>query len=140
MSVALADHPLGRRALALSVATAAGATMARLVASVGTERRRRSAEVEAADRIAGPSWLRATALTAVGLYGVLPLVATVLYSIATVWRREPLPDGYTLTWWALTLSDPAFLAALGRSIGISLLTVIAVNFLVLPPLYWSHIA
>jgi len=114
--------------------------MAGLAGSAGAERRRRSGVVEAADGLAGPHWLRAAVLAAVALYGVLPLVATVLYSIATVWRRKALPDGYTLTWWASTLSDPAFLAALGRSIGIALLTVILVNILVLPPLYWSHVA
>ena len=95
---------------------------------------RRSAVIEAAAVLAGPRWLRATVLAVVALYGVLPLVATVLYSIATVWRRKPLPDGYTLEWWASTLSDPAFLGALARSLGIALLTVIAVNLLVLPPL------
>jgi len=103
-------------------------------------RRRRSAVVEPGESLAGPRWLRTAVLAAVALYGMLPLIATVLYSIATVWRRKPLPDGYTFAWWASTLSHPAFLAALGRSIVIALLAVIAVNLLVLPPLYWSHIA
>src|SRR5262249_3365901 len=130
-------HPLDCRPLALPIALAAGAAMAGVAARAG---RRRSAAVDAAETLGGPRWLRAAVLAAVALYGVLPLVATVLYSLATVWRGNPRPDGYTLAGWPSTLTAPAFLAALGRSLGIALLTVVAVNLLVLPPLYWSHIA
>ena len=111
--------------------------MGRLGAPV---RRRASASVEASEALAGPRWLRAAVLAGVAIYGVLPLGATALYSVATVWRRKPLPDGYTLAWWGATLTDPEFLAAAGRSVTIALLSVIAINLLVLPPLYWSHIA
>jgi putative spermidine/putrescine transport system permease protein len=101
---------------------------------------RKPGVVEAAEVLAGPRWLRAAALAAVAASGALPLGATALYSLATVWRRKPLPDGYTLQWWASTLTDPVFLGAVGRSITIALLTVVAVNLVVLPPLYWSYIA
>jgi putative spermidine/putrescine transport system permease protein len=101
--------------------------------------RRTSRLVEAAEILAGPAWLRAAVLTAVAACAVLPLVATALYSLATVWRRKPLPDDYTLQWWASTLTDPAFQAALSRSIGIAFLAVVAINLIVLPPLYWSHV-
>src|SRR5437764_9367542 len=100
----------------------------------------RSRLVEAADTLAGPRWLRAIVLIGVAACAALPLLATALYSLATVWRRKPLPDGYTLQWWVSTLTDRIFLAAVGRSITIALLTVVAVNISVLPPLYWSHIA
>ena len=100
----------------------------------------RSRLVEAADTLAGPRWLRAIVLIGVAACAALPLLATALYSLATVWRRKPLPDGYTLQWWVSTLTDRIFLAAVGRSITIALLTVVAVNIIVLPPLYWSHIA
>ena len=115
--------------------------MDQLTASSQPPIRRRGtvAAREAAEALAGPLWLRAAVLAAVAIYGVLPLGATVLYSIATVWRRKPLPDGYTLAWWGSTLTDLAFLAAVGRSLAIALLTVLAVNIVVLPPLYWSHI-
>jgi len=106
---------------------------------MGRVARRRPA-TEAAAALAGPRWLRAAVLAGVAVYGALPLGATVLYSIATVWRRKPLPDGVTLAWWIATLTDGGFLAAVGRSAAIALLAVIAVNLLVLPPLYWSHIA
>jgi len=101
---------------------------------------RRSRLIEASEILSGPRWLRAAVLTGIAFCAVLPLVATALYSLATVWRRKPLPDDFTLQWWASTLTDPVFLGALGRSVMIALLTVVAVNIIVLPPLYWSHIA
>jgi putative spermidine/putrescine transport system permease protein len=104
----------------------------------GRQARRRPLR-DAAAALSGPGWLRATVLLVTALYGVLPLVATVLYSFATVWRRKPLPDGYTLQWWIDTMSDPGFLSALGRSLWVAILTVVLVNILVLPPLYWGHV-
>lgn len=68
----------------------------------------------------------------------LPLVATVLYSLATVWRNEVLPDGYTLGWWRSTLSDDRMLASVGRSLALALLDTALVTMLVLPPLYVAH--
>jgi putative spermidine/putrescine transport system permease protein len=94
---------------------------------------------DAAGEMSGPFWLRPAVLALTAFNGAMPLVATVLYSVATVWRRKPLPDGYTLHWWSATLSDPGFLAALGRSLGVAVLTVVLVNILVLPPLYWAHV-
>jgi putative spermidine/putrescine transport system permease protein len=94
---------------------------------------------EASEALAGPRALRAAVLVATALYGVVPLIATVLYSFATVWRRNPLPDGYTLQWWLKTLQNPWFLAALGRSLALALLSVLIINLLVLPPLYWAHV-
>ena len=94
---------------------------------------------DASSEMSGPSWLRPTVLVISAFYGAMPLVATVLYSIATVWRRKPLPDGYTLHWWTATMSDPGFLTAVGRSLWVAILTVVLVNILVLPPLYWAHV-
>ena len=89
--------------------------------------------------LSGPRSLRAGAIVLIALFTVAPMLATLLYSLATVWRRRPLPDGYTLQWWAATLSDQAFLAAAGRSLLLALATVLLINLLVLPPLYWSHV-
>jgi ABC-type spermidine/putrescine transport system permease subunit II len=81
-------------------------------------------------------WL---SLTPLALVFVLPIIATVLYSLATVWRNQALPDGLTTKWWRTTLSDPRLLDAVSRSLAIALLTVVVVNLIVLPPLYWSYI-
>jgi putative spermidine/putrescine transport system permease protein len=78
-------------------------------------------------------------LTPLALVFVLPIIATVLYSLATVWRNQALPDGLTTKWWRTTLSDPRLLDAVSRSLAIALLTVVVVNLIVLPPLYWSYI-
>jgi putative spermidine/putrescine transport system permease protein len=91
------------------------------------------------ESLSGPRSLRAGAIVLIVLFTVAPMLATLLYSLATVWRRRPLPDGYTLQWWATTLSDQAFLAAAGRSLLLALATVLLINLLVLPPLYWSHV-
>jgi putative spermidine/putrescine transport system permease protein len=56
-----------------------------------------------------------------------------------VWRARPLPDGFTLRWWTTTLADRAFQDALGRSLLLGMLTVVLVNVVVLPPLYWAHV-
>jgi putative spermidine/putrescine transport system permease protein len=91
------------------------------------------------ESLSGPRSLRAGAIALIALFTLAPMLATLLYSLATVWRRRPLPDGYTLQWWWATLSDPAFLAAAGRSLLLALATVLLINLLVLPPLYWSHV-
>ncbi len=91
------------------------------------------------ETLGGPTWTRTIAFATIGLLTVLPMLATFLYSVATVWRRKPLPDGYTLDWWFGTLSDPIFLQAAGRSILLAILATMLINLLVLPPLYWGHI-
>jgi putative spermidine/putrescine transport system permease protein len=96
-------------------------------------RRRRS------ESLAGPAALRASAVGLIALFTVAPILATVLYSLATVWRHRPLPDSYTIAWWWATLSDQNFLAAAGRSLLLTVATVLLINLLVLPPLYWSHV-
>ena len=62
--------------------------------------------IEASEILSGPRWLRAAVLTGIAFCAVLPLVATALYSLATVWRRKPLPDDFTppravtaAPWW-----------------------------------------
>jgi putative spermidine/putrescine transport system permease protein len=91
------------------------------------------------ESLAGPAALRIWAVALIALFTLAPILATVLYSLATVWRHRPLPDGYTLAWWLATLGDPGFLAATGRSLLLTVATVLLINLLVLPPLYWSHV-
>ncbi|UXA18206.1 ABC transporter permease [Mycobacterium sp. SMC-4] len=80
--------------------------------------------------------------TLLGLWGIflaLPIVATLLYSVATVWRGQALPDGFTLSWWTRTLSEPRVIEALTRSFWLAGVTVVLVAALVLPALYWGYI-
>lgn len=73
------------------------------------------------------------------LYLALPILATVLYSLATVWRNTALPDGLTLDWWTETLSDGRLLDALRRSFLLAILSVLIIAAITLPPLYWSYV-
>lgn len=47
---------------------------------------------------------------------VVPLLATLLYALATEWGATILPDGLTIEWFSQLWHDPRFLAALGRSL------------------------
>lgn len=69
----------------------------------------------------------------------LPMVATVLYSLATVWRNKAFPDGYTLRWWTDTLREPRVVDALVRSVALAVATVAIVAAITLPPLYWAYV-
>ena len=66
---------------------------------------------------------------------VLPIVATVLYAFSSSWGATILPDGLTFRWFAQLLTDPRFLAALGRSLLICFATLIVSTLLVLPMIF-----
>jgi putative spermidine/putrescine transport system permease protein len=55
---------------------------------------------------------RSALLALWGVFLALPVAATMLYSVATVWRGRALPDGFTVHWWVQTLSEPRVVAAL----------------------------
>ncbi|WP_003543791.1 ABC transporter permease [Desulfotomaculum nigrificans] len=58
-----------------------------------------------------------------------PLLATLLYSMATQWQVTILPEGFSLHWYSNLFTDSRFLAALGRSFlvtGLSTLVSIVV--------------
>jgi putative spermidine/putrescine transport system permease protein len=59
------------------------------------------------------------------VYLLIPLLATFLYSVATDWYRTILPEGYTLAWYGELFADPRFLAALGRTLSLCLMTIAA---------------
>ena len=67
----------------------------------------------------------------------LPLVAALIYSLATEWSATVLPSGFTLEWYAALWSDPRFLAAFGRSLivcggalAVSLVLVLPLTFVI----------
>ncbi|HSX71719.1 MAG TPA: ABC transporter permease, partial [Pseudomonas sp.] len=47
---------------------------------------------------------------------LLPLAATLLYSLSTSWSATILPDGLTFKWYLALWSDSRFLAAFGQSL------------------------
>ncbi|CCG88782.1 ABC transporter permease [Erwinia piriflorinigrans] len=65
----------------------------------------------------------------------LPLVATLLYALATRWGASMLPDGLTLKWMVQLWHDPRFLLALGRSLLLCFGALLLSLLLVLPTMF-----
>ncbi|WP_170253396.1 MULTISPECIES: ABC transporter permease [Alphaproteobacteria] len=84
-------------------------------------------------------WSRTTFLLLVAAYIVLPMAATLLYSLATRWTAHLLPDGYTLAHWAEGFADARFRAVLVRSLLLALAVALAEIALIVPALYWQRV-
>lgn len=72
-------------------------------------------------------------------YLVLPIVAIVLYSLATRWTSSIVPAGYTLDHWAAAFADPRLVAAFARSLGLALAAAVLDAILVVPAVYWARV-
>lgn len=81
--------------------------------------------------------MKRTFLGLLAIYFGLPLLAALLYSLATRWTDTPLPDGYTLEHWAKLITKPDVAGALGRSLLLALVVVAIDIVLVVPAAYWS---
>jgi putative spermidine/putrescine transport system permease protein len=73
------------------------------------------------------------------VYITMPMLAVLLYSVATRWTANVLPDGYTVEWWSETLSDPAVVGAFGTTIVLATLTAVLDIVFVVPAAYWSRV-
>lgn len=73
------------------------------------------------------------------LYMVLPVLAVVLYSIATRWTAHVLPDGYTLQHWVTAFSSPRLLSVILRTFGLAALVTVIDIILVVPASYWQRV-
>jgi putative spermidine/putrescine transport system permease protein len=85
------------------------------------------------------SALRYVVLTLVVLYLVLPLFSTILFSLATVWSKTILPEGYTLNAYRESLNDPQILRGIQRSLTATVATLFVGLALVVPALLWVHL-
>ncbi len=56
-----------------------------------------------------------TVITSLMAILLIPILATLLYSLSSRWGATILPDGLSFKWYLQLWSDPRFLAALGRS-------------------------
>ncbi|MDW8844304.1 ABC transporter permease [Erwinia sp. MMLR14_017] len=65
----------------------------------------------------------------------LPLVATLLYALATGWGATIVPDGFTLKWFIQLWGDPRFLVALWHSLLICFGALFFSLVLVLPTMF-----
>ena len=72
-------------------------------------------------------------------YFCLPMAAVLIYSFATRWTANVLPDGYTLDWWRATIADPRIQSAFSTSIALATLTAFIDIAVVVPAAYWSRV-
>lgn len=82
---------------------------------------------------------RAGIFAVVALYLLLPLLAILLYSIATSWTAHALPDGYTLDHWRAGLADSRLLRALGRTFALAAGVLLLDLVLVIPVVFWQRV-
>ncbi|MEW9701851.1 ABC transporter permease [Paenibacillus sp. SI8] len=69
------------------------------------------------------------------VYLLIPLLATLLYSIAGNWQASLLPDSWTLHWFGDLFRDIRFLNALGRTLYVCLLSVAVSVIVMLPTIF-----
>ena len=69
---------------------------------------------------------------------LLPLAATLLYSLSTSWSATSLPDGLTFKWYLALWSDARFLAAFGQSLLVCLGALLLAVVLIPPLLFVVH--
>ena len=67
--------------------------------------------------------LRYVLLAVVVIYLVLPLFSTILFSLATVWSKTILPEGYTLNAYRESFNDPQIVRGIQRSLTATVATL-----------------
>jgi putative spermidine/putrescine transport system permease protein len=92
----------------------------------------------ASPRRFGPA-LQVVLLALVVLYLALPLMSTVVFSLATVWSKTILPEGYTLNAYRQSLNDPQIVRGIQRSLSATVATLVVGLALVVPALLWVHL-
>ncbi|OEF09585.1 ABC transporter permease [Vibrio genomosp. F10] len=66
---------------------------------------------------------------------LIPIIATLVYSLSSSWGATILPDGFTFDWYLKLISDPRFLAAFGRSLFVCFSALALSVVLVLPTIF-----
>lgn len=69
------------------------------------------------------------------VYLLVPLLATLMYSLAQHWQTTVLPESWTLRWYADLLHDSRFGQALIRTIWICLVSIIVCLLVMLPAVF-----
>ena len=77
------------------------------------------------------------------IYGLMaflsiPLVATLVYSLAQKWGATILPQGMTFKWYLELWGDPRFLAAFGHSLVVCLSSLTLCTLLTVPAIFVVH--
>jgi putative spermidine/putrescine transport system permease protein len=87
----------------------------------------------------GGEVMRMTIIAIAVIYLTLPLLSTVLFSLATVWSRSILPEGYTLDWYRESLGNPAVIRGIQRSLTATSGALLLGLVLVVPALLYVHL-
>lgn len=85
-----------------------------------------------------PFW-RSAVFTLFLAFMIIPIIATLVFSISIRWDRTILPEGITLEWWKKVTEPGAFRLTLRNSFYISLATAVCLGILVTPTAYWAHV-
>lgn len=86
----------------------------------------------------GPAMLRVSLVAAI-VYLTLPLIATFLFSVATVWSKTALPEGYTLDWYRAAITDKQFIPTGLHTLQATFAAAIVSPLLVIPALLSVHL-
>ncbi len=73
------------------------------------------------------------------VYLVLPLLATIGFSLAKVWSRTIFPDGYTFKWYVEAVQDDRFEPTVMRSLKVVIATSILSPLIVTPAVIYVHL-
>lgn len=73
------------------------------------------------------------------VYLTLPLLSTIAFSLATVWSKTILPEGYTLRWYRESLGDPQIVRGIQRSLSATAGALMIGLALVVPALLYVHL-
>ncbi|WP_407306339.1 ABC transporter permease [Desulfosporosinus sp. SB140] len=74
-------------------------------------------------------------LVVIFAYLFFPIVATLLFSIATKWSTTILPEGYTLSYYQQLFNSPEFMQSLLRTIFVSFATILLSVLIIIPSMY-----
>lgn len=66
---------------------------------------------------------------------LIPLVATLAYSLSQEWGATILPQGLTIDWYLTLWQDPRFLAAFGRSLLVCLSALLLGTLIIVPMVF-----
>lgn len=72
-----------------------------------------------------------------GIVGIMlvPIIATLVYSLSSRWGATILPDGFTIDWYLKLLSDARFIEAFGRSLLVCGAALALSALLILPAIF-----
>ncbi len=73
------------------------------------------------------------------IFMIVPLLATLIFSVSIRWDRTLWPEGYTLDWWIQATSRGAFLMTIKNSFIASFATMFGLLILVTPTAYWMKL-